>query len=530
MASIHETIAYTAGKLTELLDTTVLTGTIVSVDYVLDTARVNIGGTEYSNVPIFYHCYGSEEVAGGSVAFAEGDSVYVLNKEGSLTITGFVDGLKSCGWKFKLYRDDDTTIRDGNGNIKTPSGLLIDIWSFNGIYLFDADTTYGALPAVRGGGSDYWTYNSETGIWTYDDSVDYPNNWWKGTYNTNTGYFTIETMTESPDKLYWAEYSTAEPTESVGPGIDEATSIYMIDNFIGVVIQLHSTGNSQTLQTPTDITAGRTFIVMNNANSRSYTITVNGVILSAGEYQGFTWNGSSWETSEIDYPYALSVQYPYRYKTVDKGQVADKISMGAYEDNLPYFKAFGGGEYIPNLWRYSPTPVILEAQPNCENIDVLSLYSYSDYYYKTGYALYWGIKTSIPYYVRYAPYLSVLWYGNRLGGSTYCDEDLYCGALLVKTGSSEKEVNIISDDGVFNKTGTNWIAHIDYEDSPEKPRPGSIETLVEYSMKLTNLKLTDLGYYCRTVDISDTWKDSDLKYIEESSPAGQGLLIHFKYE
>ena len=238
MASDHETIAYEAGKLTELLDTTVLTGTIVSVDTANDTASVNIDGTQYNDVPIFYHCADSETVEGGSVAFSEDDSVYVLNKEGNLTITGFVDGLKSCGWSFKLYRDDDTTERDAEGNITTPSGLLIELFQINYIKLYgyyDGEIDYwSALPGNYGWASAYWTFDSETGIWNYDDTdPDYLEWAWKGTYNTNTGWFTIEQhpSQESDDGLYWIEYECAKLTTAYGsnPDEDAAVSSYNID-------------------------------------------------------------------------------------------------------------------------------------------------------------------------------------------------------------------------------------------------------------------------------------------------------------
>ena len=107
MAHDHEEIVYGMNEVKELFDASVLTGTIVSVDTDNDKAHVNISGFgQINDVPIFYHCPGSIVVEGGSVAFSEGDSVYVLNKEGKvspgasdLQIVGFVDGLRPCVWE-----------------------------------------------------------------------------------------------------------------------------------------------------------------------------------------------------------------------------------------------------------------------------------------------------------------------------------------------------------------------------------------------------------------------------------------------
>jgi hypothetical protein len=113
------------------------------VDTDNDKAHVNISGFgQINDVPIFYHCPGSIVVEGGSVAFLEGDSVYVLNKEGrinpgasDLQIVGFVDGLKSClmwepwdGPDITTKHPWDTQI-DPNGG--SPAASL-ELWSDNG--------------------------------------------------------------------------------------------------------------------------------------------------------------------------------------------------------------------------------------------------------------------------------------------------------------------------------------------------------------------------------------------------------------
>lgn len=105
MAHDYEKIEYSNNEVKELFNAAVHTGTVVSVDKGNDKADVNIDGLGTINdIPIFYHCPGKSEVAGGALAFSDGDNVYVLNKEGKvnpqatdLKIVGFVDGLQPCG-------------------------------------------------------------------------------------------------------------------------------------------------------------------------------------------------------------------------------------------------------------------------------------------------------------------------------------------------------------------------------------------------------------------------------------------------
>jgi len=82
-------------------------------------------------------------------------------------------------------------------------------------------------------------------------------------------------------------------TDSTDPAINAAVSTSNIDSYDGVVITLTTTGNSQTLQSPTDTTAGKKFTVANKATSTD-TITVNTVVLSPEESQGFLWDGADW--------------------------------------------------------------------------------------------------------------------------------------------------------------------------------------------------------------------------------------------
>lgn len=127
MAHNHEYITYGLNEVKELFDAAVMTGTIVSVDTGNDTASVDINDyQQVDEVPIFYHCEGQSTVEGGSTAFSEGDSVYILNKEGvsspgasDLKIVGFVDGLKPCIMKFYLRLTiDGFQLRHGGQQFK----------------------------------------------------------------------------------------------------------------------------------------------------------------------------------------------------------------------------------------------------------------------------------------------------------------------------------------------------------------------------------------------------------------------------
>ncbi len=83
-------------------------------------------------------------------------------------------------------------------------------------------------------------------------------------------------------------------TTSIDPGINEAVSTIIIDEFSGVKITLNSAGNSQTLQDPSDTLVIKRFIVVVEDSTGENTIEVNGITMSDGEAQWFIWNGSSW--------------------------------------------------------------------------------------------------------------------------------------------------------------------------------------------------------------------------------------------
>ena len=184
MAHSHEMVAdygLGVGDLKDLYNASVMTGTIIEIDYGADKADVEISGLgRKNNVSIFYHCGGSDTVEGGSTAFFEGDSVYVLNEKGStipsifdLKIIGFVDKLKVCGFQFKITRGDGTIIDDSfnpgftimnsetddvTGTISyesDPSSTLYQYWTLT------LDTAFEHDP------NGYWVWFEEV-----EDSID----------------------------------------------------------------------------------------------------------------------------------------------------------------------------------------------------------------------------------------------------------------------------------------------------------------------------------------------------------------------
>ena len=82
-------------------------------------------------------------------------------------------------------------------------------------------------------------------------------------------------------------------TTAADPAVDAAVTTAIIDVNSGTVITLTVAGNSQTLQVPTDTTAGRKFFALNNDTSNN-NIVVNGASLSPGNYIEFRWDGTAW--------------------------------------------------------------------------------------------------------------------------------------------------------------------------------------------------------------------------------------------
>lgn len=99
MASIHESFEYSVNEVTELFDTSMITGVIITVDHDNNTADVEIDGLgAVSAIPIHYHCEGATTVDDGHLAFTADDEVLIWAKSlHEMKIVGFPDGIKACG-------------------------------------------------------------------------------------------------------------------------------------------------------------------------------------------------------------------------------------------------------------------------------------------------------------------------------------------------------------------------------------------------------------------------------------------------
>ena len=85
-------------------------------------------------------------------------------------------------------------------------------------------------------------------------------------------------------------------TTATDPALNAAVTTAIIDIQGGVIITLTGAGNNQTLQAPTDTTAGKIFTV-GNANSSTNSITVIGglqITIKPGDAQSYVWDGAAW--------------------------------------------------------------------------------------------------------------------------------------------------------------------------------------------------------------------------------------------
>ena len=117
------------------------------------------------------------------------------------------NGGHSYDWRFRLYQDSDDTIRDGEGNITTPSGTLIDVDLLESIYIIDPDSNYVGGIYNKIDYPQYW--NLVKGIWYFDDGIDYPGDAWTGSYNPSTGRFTLNfssSYSHIMGTTYWILY------------------------------------------------------------------------------------------------------------------------------------------------------------------------------------------------------------------------------------------------------------------------------------------------------------------------------------
>lgn len=94
-------------------------------------------------------------------------------------------------------------------------------------------------------------------------------------------------------RVYGAERSPENMFTVTDPAINAAVATSVIDEYTGVLITLTAAGNAQTLQPPTEIATIVQFVVNNNDTS-THSITVEGIVLAPGDAQLFIWDGTAW--------------------------------------------------------------------------------------------------------------------------------------------------------------------------------------------------------------------------------------------
>jgi len=146
-------------------------------------------------------------------------------------------------------------------------------------------------------------------------------------------------LNNQPDSspAFWNLYLASLPVFSItDPAVNQATSTAIIDGYSGVIITLTSDGNDQTLQDPTNISAGKRFTVVVTSDSTS-TINVNNIVISDGEAQGFIWDGAKWvAVTAID---AKDLTFT-PYGSISALNVQDAIEE-LEDEKIPYTGASG---------------------------------------------------------------------------------------------------------------------------------------------------------------------------------------------
>ena len=79
----------------------------------------------------------------------------------------------------------------------------------------------------------------------------------------------------------------------IDPLINTIGTTAKVDFYSGVIVSLTTTGASQTLQSPTSLLAGKSFLVVNNDTSTN-NLVVNSNIIAPGKAFNFIWDGSAW--------------------------------------------------------------------------------------------------------------------------------------------------------------------------------------------------------------------------------------------
>lgn len=306
-------------------------------------------------IPIFYHCsHGVGKRANGALegasgAFSEDDEIIVQCEILSdkhykpLRVMGHKDKPKVCAWQFQLFRDDDTTIRDGAGNITKASGYTIDptllykiqieaggervSLHINNYVVKNEDDTYTLKNKNKNDFvfGNYWTFSA--GVWYYDDTAGYPYNPKTGYFNPVNGHYTVNIPTEKVGGLLGnyggnSEYWILSEDEKIWHFDNgEWTGSY---NLASKYYTIYSTGQAATAKvvSPAETAPNDTEFWV-TYNCREY-------FVPDSHYE----DDDGWCLNSIP----ILVGYPYKYKKAEQYEEENKISIGIYEANVPYWK------------------------------------------------------------------------------------------------------------------------------------------------------------------------------------------------
>jgi len=215
-----------------------------------------------------------------------GDMAATYNST-SLTLTANANGAISVDG-ISLVANDRVLVKDQSNSTE------------NGIYFVSVVGTV-STPFVLTRATDFDTSTEVTaGVFTFIE---------EGTVNADTGWMLttnnpIELDTTGLEFQIFAKAGTSEApmTTATDPSTNTACTTAIVDTYSGIVITTTTTGNSQTMQSPTDTRAGKVFTVVNNDTStNNVPIVANSVTftITPGEAQSFIWDGSAWGPIDI---------------------------------------------------------------------------------------------------------------------------------------------------------------------------------------------------------------------------------------
>lgn len=231
-------------------------------------------------------------------------------------VVGFWNEPKACGFRFKLTRSDCILVTEENE--------LLD-------YIKVYAARHASLPL----------------------SITAP------LYDTETGYWSFNLADAGDADLdgYWVEYKTPcsfrtqYPGKSTSSGIRQEEDLIQFgtydDTLTGSCFCIRLTRGDGTLIT--DVLPANASVKKQNGVGAGSSITYNAgterweIELTSTYY----WPEESYWVS-YECTDGIPTQYPYKYKAVDKGNVADLILPGTYEDTIPYWATEGWNEPEPH--------------------------------------------------------------------------------------------------------------------------------------------------------------------------------------